>query len=210
MKRLFDIVFSAAVLAVTFPVLCISAILVKLDSRGRVLYRATRIGRHGRPFLLTKLRTMVEDADTRSNVVSTPNDDPRITRIGFLLRHLNIDEIPQFLDVLRGEMSVVGPRPEVPQYVRLFSEEERSTILSVRPGITDWASLWVGDKGQRLLGELEPEEAYVRHIRPEKIRLQMHYVRTRSFVVDLQIIALTIKSHIFDRLLTLHSQPMRK
>lgn len=205
MKRLFDILFSAVVLVGALPLLVLAGILVKFDSKGRIFYRSTRIGRYGKPFLLTKLRTMVEDADKLSTVVSTPNDDPRITRIGAFLRHLNIDEIPQFFDVLRGEMSVVGPRPEVPQYVNLFSDEERSTILSVRPGITDWASLWVGDKGLRLLGALEPEEIYVKHIRPEKIRLQMHYVRTRSFMVDLKIIALTIKSHIIGRLVTLGS-----
>jgi lipopolysaccharide/colanic/teichoic acid biosynthesis glycosyltransferase len=118
---------------------------------------------------------------------STADDDPRITGIGKFIRKYKLDELPQLINVLKGEMSVVGPRPEVPFYVNMFTEEEKA-ILSVRPGITDWASLWNPDEGAILAGSPDPEKAYMEKIRPEKIRLQLKYVRERSFWVDLKII----------------------
>jgi lipopolysaccharide/colanic/teichoic acid biosynthesis glycosyltransferase len=199
MKRAFDLVFSAAVVLAVLPLMAVICVAIKLDSRGPILYRGVRIGKGGRPFQLSKFRTMVVDASDLSHVVTTPTDDPRITRVGRVLRHYNFDELPQFFDVLRGCMSVVGPRPEVPQYVAQFTEEQRA-ILSIRPGITDWASLWIGDKGIRVQGHEDPEVTYVRDIRPEKIRLQLHYVRTRSFSQDMIIVAKTFHSHILRRL----------
>jgi lipopolysaccharide/colanic/teichoic acid biosynthesis glycosyltransferase len=201
LKRAFDLVLATLALVCLSPLLLLVAIAIKLDSRGPMLYRGIRIGRHGVPFRLSKFRTMVSDADRISDVVSTPVDDPRITRVGRVLRHLNVDELPQFFDVLIGRMSIVGPRPEVPRYVAMFTEEQRH-ILDVRPGITDWASLWVGDKGIRLRGEREPETVYMESIRPEKLRLQLEYVRTRSLWVDIVIVARTFKSHVLDRIWT--------
>src|SRR5579884_3529688 len=162
-----------------------------------VLYKGVRVGLHGRPFKIYKFRTMVADAE-RIGGPNTPRDDPRITRVGRWLRRFNLDELPQFLNVLRGEMSIVGPRPEVPQYVVHFTEVERA-ILSVRPGITDWATLWVRDEGKLLEGSEDPERTYMERVWPEKHRLQLEYVRNHSLRVDVQIMLLTLKVHLFDR-----------
>jgi lipopolysaccharide/colanic/teichoic acid biosynthesis glycosyltransferase len=124
---------------------------------------------------------------------STADDDPRITKIGRLLRKFKLDELPQLINVLKGEMSFVGPRPEVQHYVEMFTEEEKA-ILSVRPGITDWASLWNPDEGAILAESFDPEKAYMEEIRPQKLKLQLKYVRERSFSSDLKIIFLTLKT----------------
>lgn len=200
MKRALDIVFSATVLVTLSPVLLAAAIAVKRGSPGPILFRSVRIGRHGLPFTLLKFRTMVQDAPLLSDVVTTPDDDLRITPVGRVLRRYNIDELPQFVNVLRGDMSVVGPRPEVPRYVAMFTPEEERIILSVRPGITDLASIWIGDKGKLVRGCTDPEAVYIEQIRPEKLRRQIQYVMTRSFVSDIGIIVLTFKSHVVDRI----------
>lgn len=196
-KRLMDIAISAVVLVLLLPSFAVIALLIKLDSRGPVLYKGVRVGLHGRPFKIYKFRTMVADAE-RIGGPNTPRDDPRITRVGRWLRRFNLDELPQFLNVLRGEMSIVGPRPEVPQYVVHFTEVERA-ILSVRPGITDWATLWVRDEGKLLEGSEDPERTYMERVWPEKHRLQLEYVRNHSLRVDVQIMLLTLKVHLFDR-----------
>src|SRR5438309_5775172 len=159
-KRVVDVVLSVLSLLVLAPLFLIVAACSKLDSPGPVFCRAVRIGRHHRSFRPYKFRTMVVDAQQRSRVVSTPTDDPRITRAGRVIRRFNLDELPQFINVLEGEMSIVGPRPEVPQYVDLFTDEEKA-ILSVRPGITDWATLWVRNEGEILEGSDDPERAYM-------------------------------------------------
>jgi lipopolysaccharide/colanic/teichoic acid biosynthesis glycosyltransferase len=133
---------------------------------------------------------MVVNAENMGGT-STADDDPRITRVGRFLRRYKLDELPQLINVLKGEMSVVGPRPEVPFYVNMFTEEEKA-ILNVRPGITDWASIWNPDEGAILAGSPDPEKAYMEKIRPEKIRLQLKYIRERSFWVDLKIIFQTL------------------
>lgn len=188
-KRVFDILASVVGLIVLAPLVAVIAVLVRLDSPGPVFYRGIRVGRHGRPFAMLKFRTMVTDAE-KIGGPSTADDDPRVTHIGHVLRKTKLDEVPQLINVLRGEMSIVGPRPEVPQYVALFTEEEK-TILSVRPGMTDWASIWDVDEGALLAGSANPEQVYLQRIRPEKTRLQMEYARRRSMLVDLQIIAQT-------------------
>jgi lipopolysaccharide/colanic/teichoic acid biosynthesis glycosyltransferase len=185
-KRLFDIVAAALAIAVLSPVFAAIAVLVRLDSPGPVLYRGVRVGRYGRRFTMFKFRTMVVGAD-RLGGPSTASDDPRITRIGRWLRKRKLDELPQLINVLRGEMSIVGPRPEVPEYVERFTAQEQ-VILSVRPGMTDWASIWNADEGAVLAGSPDPERVYLERIRPEKIRLQLEYVRCRSLSVDLAII----------------------
>jgi len=199
LKRSIDITLSALILTVCLPLLVLVAALVKLTSPGPVFYRALRVGQFGRLFRMFKFRTMIVNAD-RIGGPSTPRDDPRITRVGRWLRRLNLDELPQLINVLRGEMSIVGPRPEVPQYVALFSDEERE-ILTVRPGITDWATLWIRDEGKILAGEPDPEKAYLERIWPVKHRLALEYVRNRSIWVDLEIILKTLKVHLVDRLI---------
>jgi lipopolysaccharide/colanic/teichoic acid biosynthesis glycosyltransferase len=138
-----------------------------------------------------KFRSMVQNAD-KIGGPSTAGDDPRLTRMGKFLKKFQLDELPQLFNVLKGEMSLVGPRPEVPYYVDMMSPEERQAILSVRPGMTDWASLWNFHEGEVLRGAADPEKAYQEKIRPEKIRLQMKYVKEKSFLVDLKIIFQTI------------------
>ena len=179
------------------PVFGIVGILIKLDSTGPVFFRQLRVGRHGKPFRIFKFRSMVVDAD-RLGGPSTAADDRRITRTGRWIRRFNLDELPQLINVLRGEMSIVGPRPEVPEYVALFNEEEKE-ILSVRPGITDWATLWIRDEGRLLAGSEDPERTYLEKIWPEKHRLALEYVRRQSLAVDFDIMVKTLKVHLFDR-----------
>jgi lipopolysaccharide/colanic/teichoic acid biosynthesis glycosyltransferase len=166
------------------------AILIKKEDGGPVFYRGSRVGRFGKLFRIFKFRTMVVNAEKHGGP-STADDDPRITKIGKFVRKFKIDELPQLINVLKGEMSFVGPRPEVQVYVDMFTEEEKA-ILSVRPGITDWASIWNPNEGAVLAGSPDPEKTYMEKIRPEKIRLQLKYVRERSFWNDLKIIAQTI------------------
>jgi len=190
MKRLFDIVFSLLGLIILSPFILVLAILIKEEDGGSVFYRGVRVGRHGKPFRIFKFRTMVVDAENIGGP-STADDDPRITKIWKFLRKYKLDELPQLINVLKGEMSFVGPRPEVPHYVNMFTEEEKA-ILSVRPGITDWASIWNPDEGAILAGSPDPEKTYLEKIRPEKIRLQLKYVKERSFWIDLRIIFQTL------------------
>lgn len=198
-KRLFDIVISAAALTLLAPLFLLIAVAIKMDSRGPVFHRGLRIGKGGKPFRIYKFRTMVDDAEVLGGP-STPADDPRITRMGRIVRRYNLDELAQFVNTFLGDMSIVGPRPEVAHYVDLFTEEEKQVLLSVRPGITDLATLWVRDEGARLAGKEDPEEAYLQEIWPEKHRLQRRYIEDRSTMLDLKILFLTLKSHLFDRL----------
>ena len=196
-KRVLDLSLSLAALILLSPVFVVVGLLIKLTSPGPVFYRGERVGLDGKRFLIYKLRTMVVDAERRGGP-STPADDPRITRIGSWVRRFNLDELPQFINVLRGDMSIVGPRPEVPQYVELFTEEEKA-ILRVRPGITGRATLWVRNEGEILAGSSDPERTYMEKIWPEKHRLELEYVRNHSVGIDLQIMAKTLKSHLIDR-----------
>jgi len=189
-KRLFDLIFSSIGLIVFSPLLLILAVCIKREDSGQVFYLANRVGRDGRLFRMFKLRTMVVNAD-KIGGPSTSDDDSRITKVGKYIRKLKLDEIPQLINVFKGEMSFVGPRPEVPFYVNMFTEEEKK-ILSVKPGITDWASLWNCDEGAILAGSLDPEKTYMEKIRPEKIRLQLKYVNEHSFFTDVWIVFLTI------------------
>lgn len=190
LKRLFDILISSAGLLVTSPLFLAIAIMVKRDSKGPVFYRGERIGRFGKPFRMYKFRTMVVDAD-RLGGPSTAADDPRLTGIAGFLKKYQLDELPQLINVFKGEMSLVGPRPEIPMYANMFTREEED-ILSVLPGMTDYASLWDFHEGEFLRGSADPEKAYMEEIRPEKIRLQLKYVREHSFLVDLKIILKTL------------------
>jgi lipopolysaccharide/colanic/teichoic acid biosynthesis glycosyltransferase len=190
-KRLFDIIFSFFGLILTASILAIIAFLIKLTSPGSVFYRGQRVGKEGKIFRIFKFRTMVVGAEEMGGP-STPKDDPRLIKIGNFLKRFQLDELPQLINVFKGEMSLVGPRPEVPFYINMISEEERKVILSVRPGMTDLASLWNFHEGEVLKSSPDPEKTYMEKIRPEKIRLQMEYVKNRSFLLDLKIILKTI------------------
>jgi lipopolysaccharide/colanic/teichoic acid biosynthesis glycosyltransferase len=189
-KRIFDILCSFLGLLILCPVLLCFAWLIKKEDKGPVFYRGVRAGVEGKPFRIFKFRTMVINAD-KIGGSSTADDDARITKTGKLLRKYKLDELPQLINVLKGEMSFVGPRPEVQHYVDMFTEEEK-IILTVRPGITDWASLWNNDEGAILAGSPDPEKTYMEQIRPEKIRLQLKYVKEKSFFIDLKIIVQTL------------------
>ena len=188
-KRFFDLLISITGLVLLAPLLMAVAALIKLSDRGPVFYRGVRVGRYGRTFRIIKFRTMRVDAE-KIGGASTAADDPRITRIGRWLRASKLDELPELANVVLGDMSLVGPRPEVERYVRLMSPTER-TILTVPPGLTDWATLWNRDEGAVLAGAADPEQTYLETIRPEKIRLQLDYVRRRSFWVDVGILVQT-------------------
>ncbi len=191
MKRLFDIIFSLIGLIITAPLLLVVAFVIKINSKGPVFFRGTRIKKDGKRFKIFKFRTMVVDADKLGGP-STASDDSRLTKIGKWLKKYQLDELPQLINVLLGDMSLVGPRPEVPFYVNMFTDEEKEVILSVKPGLTDWASLWNFHEGELLKGSSDPEKAYQEKIRPKKIRLQIKYVKERSFLIDLKIIIKTI------------------
>ena len=194
-KRFFDFTISLIILIIFGPLFIILGILIKKDSEGPIFYRQVRIGKDGKPFRIFKFRTMVNNAD-KSGVTSTKSDDIRITKMGRFIRKYNLDELAQFINVLKGEMSIVGPRPEIPYYVNMFTEEEK-IILSVKPGITDWACIWNPDESKLLAGSDDPDRDYLEKIRPEKIRLQLKYVREYSFWIDFKIMLLTLKVHLF-------------
>lgn len=179
-------------LCVLWPLLLVIALAVKFDSFGPALYRGSRVGFQGEPFSILKFRTMVVGADKLGGP-STANDDPRITRFGKFLRKYKLDEFPQLINVFTGEMSFVGPRPEVLSEVQEYSAEERE-LLTVRPGITDWASLRFRDEGEILAGNADPHQTYRKKIRPEKIKLGLEYVRRRSFFTDLLILMETART----------------
>ncbi|MCX5829767.1 MAG: sugar transferase [Deltaproteobacteria bacterium] len=189
-KRGFDFILSLIGLILVSPILFYISLMIKLEDGGPIFFHGKRIGLHGKFFKIFKFRTMVVDAE-KIGGSSTADDDPRITCIGEILRKHKLDELPQLINVLKGDMSIVGPRPEVKHYADLYTEEEK-IVLSVRPGITDWASIWNANEGAILAGVEDPEQAYMELIRPKKLKLQMKYVRERSFWVDLKIIYLTI------------------
>ena len=189
-KRIFD--FSLALLGLLLfglPLILV-ALLIKLEDGGPIFYRGRRVGLHGKPFNIFKFRSMVVNAEGLG-ASSTSDCDARITRTGRILRKLKLDELPQLLNVLKGDMSFVGPRPEVQKFVDMYTEEEK-LILTLRPGITDWASLWNADEGKVLKGSADPDGDYLRLIRPQKVLFQLKYARERSLWVDIRIIASTI------------------
>lgn len=188
-KRVFDIAIALLGLLFLLPVFALVALMIKLDSRGRSFFRQERMGRGFRPFFIYKFRTMVEDAPHKGGAI-TFGEDPRITPLGKFLRKTKIDELPQLLNVLKGDMSFVGPRPEVRQYVELFRQDYEQ-ILKVRPGITDLASLKYRDEAT-MLGQYEkPEEEYLSRILPDKIALGKEYIRRSSFFFDLRLMLKT-------------------
>lgn len=189
MKRLFDFFFSVLGLLLISPLFLIVALLIKLTSFGPVFFMQTRIGQNGRIFQIYKFRTMRENAEKKGQL--TIGADPRITGLGHFLRKTNIDELPQLINVLKGQMSLVGPRPEVPKYVDLYNEEQKK-VLNVKPGMTDYASLKYRNESELLGNSKNPEEYYVNIVMPEKLALNMEYIRNRSFLLDIKLILWTI------------------
>jgi lipopolysaccharide/colanic/teichoic acid biosynthesis glycosyltransferase len=190
MKRTFDIVVAAIGLVLLLPLFLVIAILIKIDSHGPIFFRQERIGKGFRPFLIYKFRTMVENAIETGSPI-TYGDDLRITRAGRILRKSKIDELPQLFNVLKGEMNLVGPRPEVRQFVELFRQDYEE-ILRVRPGITDLASLKYRDESEILGRSGNPRKEYLTQVLPDKINLGKQYVRSSSFVFDLRLIFKTL------------------
>jgi lipopolysaccharide/colanic/teichoic acid biosynthesis glycosyltransferase len=195
-KRAMDVVAASVVLVTAAPLLAALAIAVRLDSPGPAIYRGKRAGRFGRTFEMLKLRTMVVNAE-RIGGAETPADDPRITRVGGFLRRYKLDELPQFINVIKGEMSLVGPRPEVLDEVRNYTRREMQ-LLNVRPGITDWASILFRNEDEILRGSADPHRDYHEKIRPEKVRLGLEYVEKHSVAVDLRILWATMRAVIFE------------
>lgn len=190
LKRLFDIIFSFLGLLFLLPVFLIIAVAIKLDSKGSVFFKQKRVGKGGKEFKIYKFRTMVEDAEKKGMRI-TVDGDKRITKLGYFLRKYKIDELPQLINVLLGDMSFVGPRPEVPKYVAMYDEDQRS-ILRIRPGITDIASIEYRDENSLLVKSNSPEETYIKEIMPRKIKLNIEYLKRMSIVYDIKLIFRTI------------------
>jgi lipopolysaccharide/colanic/teichoic acid biosynthesis glycosyltransferase len=191
-KRLMDLLFAVGGLLLFSPLMIAIAVAIKLDSRGPVFFRQERVGRHGRVFRIHKFRTMVDRAEARGRQI-TVGADARITRVGRWIRDRRLDEIPQLIDVLKGDMSIVGPRPEVPRYVAMYSPQVREKVLSVRPGITDPASLAFRDEASLLAQAEDPEREYVEVIMPRKLQHAMAYAERASVWTDLALIGRTLR-----------------
>lgn len=189
-KRLFDIISSGIGLLCLAPVFVVMAIWIKLDSRGPVFYRQTRVGRYGRDFRIFKFRSMRVGCD-KGRQITVGERDPRITRFGYFIRRYKIDELPQLINVFLGDMSVVGPRPEVRKYVDLYSEEQRK-VFQVRPGITDLASIKYRNENELLSQVDDPDTYYIDVIMPDKLAINLEYIRHQSFMGDIKIIFNTL------------------
>ena len=190
MIRAFDFLAALVGLALLSPFLLLIALLVKLEDRGPVFYRQVRVGRGGASFRIWKFRTMVVDADRAGRAI-TVGADPRITRAGAWLRRWKLDELPQLLNVLTGEMGLVGPRPEVPRYVALYTEDQRR-VLALRPGITDLASIAYRDESEQLAGQADPEAHYIGVVMPDKIRINLAYASKAGLWRNLKVVIATL------------------
>jgi lipopolysaccharide/colanic/teichoic acid biosynthesis glycosyltransferase len=188
-KRIFDLISSILVLLLFLPFFILIAVWILLDSRGGIFYKQIRVGKNGKEFSLLKFRSMSVGADKQGLI--TVGNDHRVTRSGRFIRKTKIDEFPQLINIIKGDMSVVGPRPEVPKYVALYNEEQKK-VLSVKPGLTDYASLRYFDE-QKILGEADdPEKTYQIEIMPKKLQLNLQYLEQQSFFVDLKLIMKTL------------------
>jgi len=190
LKRIMDFILAFIGLIFFLPIFIVIAILIKLEDRGSIFFRQTRVGQNGKLFKIYKFRTMVENAEKLGAQI-TKGDDPRITKIGKKLRKYKLDELPQLINVLKGDMSLVGPRPEVPKYVKAY-EEDYKEILKVKPGITDYASLEYIDEEKLLKGAKNPEEVYLKKILPEKIKYYKKYLKDIGFFTDIKLIFQTL------------------
>lgn len=189
-KRFLDFVLALLGIIFLLPIFIVIAILIKKEDGGSVLFKQVRVGQNGKPFKIYKFRTMVENAEKLGSQV-TKGDDPRITKIGKFLRKYKLDELPQLLNVLKGDMSLVGPRPEVPKYVEAY-KEDYSEILKVKPGITDYATLEYVNEEEVLKGVQDVEKVYLEKVLPEKIKYYKRYINDISFLTDLKLIIKTL------------------
>lgn len=189
-KRLFDIFFSLVGLILLAPFFFVIIVLIIIDSRGGVFYSQKRVGLNGKEFTLLKFRTMVDGAE-KKGLLTVGKKDSRVTSIGFYLRKYKLDEFPQLFNVLGGEMSIVGPRPEVRQYVDLYSKEQLQ-VLSVKPGLTDYASIAFLDESSLLAQSENPQEFYIKEVMPKKLQLNLNYIQEMGMLTDLKIIFKTL------------------
>jgi len=190
LKRIFDILSSLLVLLVLLPIFVLISIAILLDSKGKIFYKQIRVGKNQKEFNLLKFRTMNSGSDKKGQLTVGTNDS-RITKIGSVLRKYKLDEFPQLINVIKGEMSIVGPRPEVPKYVNLYSEEQLK-VLSVRPGLTDLASIEFINENEILGKSDNPEKEYIENIMPQKLSLNLKYIENQSFIGDFKLIFRTI------------------
>lgn len=190
MIRFFDFILSLVGLVVLAPIFIVLAIWIKIDSNGPVFYKQVRVGQNGIDFGLFKFRSMVVDAD-KKGLITVGGRDPRITRSGYFIRKYKLDELPQLINVLLGDMSLVGPRPEVRKYVELYTDEQQK-VLSVKPGITDYASIEYMDENEILGKSNDPEKTYIEEIMPEKIKYNMKYINNKNLFEYFKIILLTV------------------
>lgn len=195
LKRTFDIVVSLLGLTVLLPIFIVIAVIIKLDSKGPVFFRQVRVGKDGREFKIFKFRTMVTNAEKKGMQITVDKDN-RITKSGWFLRKYKIDELPQLINVALGDMSFVGPRPEVPKYVATFNKKQK-IILKIKPGITDIASIHYRDESSLLSKSLDPEKIYIEEILPKKIELNLKYIEKMSMTYDILLILKTIYKVIF-------------
>lgn len=198
LKRVFDLVVSVLSLLFLAPLMLLIALWVKVGSKGPVLFRQVRVGQHGKLFRIFKYRTMHVEAEQQGPQI-TIGVDSRITSQGHFLRKFKLDEVPQLLNVLLGDMSLVGPRPEVPKYMATYPEDIRALVLSVKPGVTDLASIKYKDESATLAKSSDPEHTYIHQVLPSKQRYYVEYVKGRTFAGDLSIIFSTVKAIFFDR-----------
>ena len=190
MIRFFDFILSLVGLVVLAPIFIVLAIWIKIDSKGPVFYKQVRVGQNGIDFGLFKFRSMVVDAD-KKGLITVGGRDPRITRSGYFIRKYKLDELPQLINVLLSDMSLVGPRPEVRKYVELYTDEQQK-VLSVKPGITDYASIEYMDENEILGKSNDPEKTYIEEIMPEKIKYNMKYIQNKNVSEYFKIIFLTL------------------
>ena len=189
MKRVFDLISSVFVLLLLLPVLVVLALAIVFDSKGGVFYKQKRVGKDNQEFWLYKFRTMRPDSDKVK--ITIGDRDPRVTNVGYFLRKYKLDELPQLLNIILGEMSVVGPRPEVRAYVNLYTSEQLK-VLTVKPGLTDYSSLEYVDESELLAKAEDPHKMYVEDIMPAKLKLNLRYIEDKSFTTDLKLILKTI------------------
>lgn len=191
-KRAFDIIACMTAGLVLSPLCLCIGLAIACGSKGGAFYRQIRVGRNGKEFKLLKFRTMRQDADKTGGLI-TIGEDLRVTRVGKFLRKYKLDELPQFLNIIKGDMSIVGPRPEVPKYVALYDERQRH-VLSVRPGLTDYASIEYISESELLAQSPDPDKTYIEEIMPEKLELNLKYIENQSIMEDLRLILKTLSS----------------
>ena len=193
-KRVFDLVASSIALLLLWPLFVVVALWIKLDSKGPVFFKQTRVGRYEKNFEILKFRSMsVPTSVQAAGLLITVGQDARVTKSGFFIRKTKLDELPQLINVLKGEMSIVGPRPEVPKYIACYTAEQRRCVLSVRPGITDNASIEFRDENEILGRSQDPEKAYIEEVLPIKIKHYINYVEKNSLLEDFKIVIKTLK-----------------